>query len=60
MREFTLIELMYLMRSELFALHARVAGTLALLPEGSDKRRVALNNLRNIRRVSARRVHAPD
>lgn len=50
---------MYLTRNELFALHRQVADALALLPEGSPGRDTALTTLRNIRRVLARREHAP-
>lgn len=59
MRAYSLTELMYLTRNELFALHRQVADALALLPEGSPGRDTALTTLRNIRRVLARREHAP-
>jgi hypothetical protein len=45
--------------SELFGQHHRIVCTLAQLPDGSPERIVALTNLRNIRRVLARREFAP-
>lgn len=59
MRAYSLTELMNLTRNELFALHRRIVDALALLPEGSPERLTALANLRNIRRVLARREFAP-
>jgi hypothetical protein len=55
MRAYTLNELMTLSRTELFALHRRIVDALAQLPEDSPERLIALANLRNIRRVLARR-----
>ena len=46
-------------RAELLGLHHRIASALAQLPEGSPERLVAITNLRNIRRVLARREFAP-
>ena len=54
MRAYTLIELMYLTRAELFALHRQVVDALAQLPEGSPERLTAVANLGAIRRVLAR------
>ena len=59
MRAYSLTELMNLTRNELFVLHRQIADALALLPEGSAERDVAFANLRNIRRVLARREFAP-
>jgi len=59
MRAYTLTELMNLTRNELFALHQQIADALALLPEGSTERLSALDTLRNIRRVLARREFTP-
>src|ERR1700680_841542 len=53
MQAYTLNELMTLPRAELFALHRRIVDALALLPEGSPERLIALANLRDIRRVLA-------
>lgn len=54
MRAYSLNELMNLTRAELCALHRRILDALALLPEGSPERLIALANLRDIRRVLAR------
>ena len=54
MRAYTLNELWSLTRSELFALHRRIAADLAELPESSPERLIALTNLRIIRQVLAR------
>jgi hypothetical protein len=54
MRAYTLTELMYLTRAELFALHRKITDALALLPEGSPERLMGLTTLRDIRRVLAR------
>lgn len=54
MREYTLAELFRLTRAELFGLHHRIATQIALLPDSSPGRPIALTNLRNIRRVLAR------
>jgi hypothetical protein len=59
MRAYSLTELMNLTRNELFALHRQIADALALLPDGCPERNIALANLRNIRRVLARREFAP-
>ena len=59
MRAYTLTELMNLTRNQLFALHRQITDALALLPEGSPEHLAALNTLRNIRRVLARREFAP-
>lgn len=53
MRAYTLNELMILTRAELFALHRRIVDALALLPEDSPERLIALGNLRNIRQLLA-------
>ena len=55
MRAYNLTELMNLTRNELFALHRQITEALALLPEGSPERDMALATLRNIRRVLTRR-----
>lgn len=60
MRAYTLTELMSLTRAELFALHRRIVDALALLPEDSPDRLIALANLRDIRRVLAQPNLAPD
>ena len=52
MRAYSLSELLNLTRSELFALHAKIAAELATLPE--TDREVALDNLRKLRRVLTR------
>ena len=59
MRAYTLTELMSLTRYELFALHRKIVDALALLPEGSPERLIALATLRDIRRVLARNKFAP-
>jgi hypothetical protein len=59
MRAYTLTELMNLTRAELFALHRKMTGALALLPEGSPERFTALATLRDIRRVLGRAEFAP-
>ena len=51
MRAYSVSELFNLTRTELFALHARIVADLMALPEA--ERVVALQNLRNIRRVLA-------
>ena len=53
MRELALIELMYMTRQELFALHAHISGRLPQLPEDSPERRTAHVNLSNIERALA-------
>ena len=59
MRAYSLTELMNLTRNELFALHRQIADALALLPEGSPERQIALANLRGIRQVLGRQEFAP-
>ena len=59
MRAYTLTELMSLTRAELFGLHRQIVDALALLPEGSPERFIALANLRAIRRVLAQPRLAP-
>ena len=59
MQAYSLTELMNLTHNELFALHRRIADALALLPEGSPEQETAFANVRNIRRVLARREFAP-
>ncbi len=59
MRVWTLIELFRLTRAELFALHQDIVQTLKVMPDGDPDRRVALDNLANIRRVLARPNLAP-
>lgn len=59
MRAYSLNELFNLTRAELFALHADIANELAALPDGSDERAIALDNLRTIRRVLAQPQFAP-
>jgi hypothetical protein len=54
MRAYTLTELMSLTRAELFGLHRQIVDALALLPEGSPERFIALANLRDIRQVLSR------
>ena len=57
MRAYSLMELFNLTRAELFSLHAKV---VAELPELSgDDVEIALENLRNIRRVLAQPRCAP-
>lgn len=59
MRVWTSIELFRLTRAELFALHRDIVQDLAAMPDGDPERRVALDNLANIRRVLARPSLAP-
>ena len=59
MRTYSLTELMNLTRAELFALHRQITDAIVRLPEGSPEHLTALANLRNIRRVLARREFAP-
>ena len=59
MRVYSLTELFRLTRAELFGLHQRIASAFAQLPVGSAERQTALTNLRNIRRVLARRGLSP-
>ena len=59
MRAYSLSELMNLTRNELFALHRQIADALALVPEGSAERNIALTTLRYIRRALALREFAP-
>ena len=59
MRAYTLTELMSLTRAEVFALHRQIADALALVPEDSAERFIALANLRDIRRVLAQPGLAP-
>jgi hypothetical protein len=59
MRAYTLNELMSLTRTELFALYRRIVSALALLPQGSAERLIALANLRHIRRMLSRPNAAP-
>lgn len=59
MRAYSLTELMNLTRPELFALHRQIIDALALLPEGSPERVIALGTLRYIRGVLAGREFAP-
>jgi len=58
-RAYSLNELFYLTRDQLFALHAQIAVELDALPDDSPDRPVALQNLRNIRRVLGRPHHQP-
>jgi hypothetical protein len=51
MRAYSLNELFYLTRAELFALHAKIVTELSMLSDAD--RAVALDNLRNVRRVLA-------
>jgi hypothetical protein len=51
MRAYSLIELFTLTRTELFALHARIAAELPMLSD--PDRETALENLRKLRRVLA-------
>jgi hypothetical protein len=57
MRDYSLSELFCLTRAELFALHARIVAELASMPETG--RAVALDNLRNIRRILAKNNCSP-
>jgi hypothetical protein len=59
MRVLTKIELMRMTRLELLTLLRETANALVTSPEGSPDRANALINLRNIRRVLARRDLAP-
>jgi hypothetical protein len=59
MRVLTILELMRLSRIELCDLAARITNALAILPEGSAERANAVNTLRNIRFVLARRDFSP-
>ena len=59
MRVLTLTELMRLTRIELCSLLTQITNELGTYPEGSSERDNALTNLRNIRRVLARRQHVP-
>ena len=59
MREFALIELMYMTRQELFGLHAQISGQLPQLPEGSPERRIAQVNLCNIQMALAHFTLSP-
>jgi hypothetical protein len=53
MRVYSLEELFRLTRTELFALHHRIAAARMQLPESGPERLVALANLRNIRQTLA-------
>ncbi len=57
MRAYSLTELFCMTRAELFALHARIAAELPLLPEFD--RAVAADNLRKIRCALAHPTLAP-
>jgi hypothetical protein len=59
MRTYSLTELFYLTRNELFALHARVVAELSALPEDAEGRLAALDTLRLIRRALSRHRLAP-
>jgi hypothetical protein len=59
MRVLTLTELMRLTRIELCALLTRITNDLPAFPEGSVERANALQTLRNIRFVLARRYPSP-
>jgi hypothetical protein len=59
MQLFTMTELMRLTRKELCDLSGWITTLLPTLPEGSVEQQNARINLRNIRRVLARRDHAP-
>lgn len=59
MRAYSLTELMNLTRNQLFALNRQIADALAVLPDGSPERLIALATLRDIRRVLARCEFAP-
>ncbi len=59
MRAYSLNELFRLTRTELFALHAKIASELAALPDHSVDRSTAFANLRNIRSLLAQRKFAP-
>ena len=60
MRAYSLNELFRLTRAELFALHTQIANECAEMPEGSPERDIAINTLRDIRRVLARRCLVPE
>jgi hypothetical protein len=57
MRAYSLMELFNLTRAELFSLQAKMVAELPELSEGDAE--VALENLRNIRRVLAQPRWAP-
>ncbi len=57
MRAYSLNELFCLTRSELFALHARIAAELPTLCEAD--REIALDNLRKLRRALGHPRNAP-
>jgi hypothetical protein len=59
MRANPLNELFRLTRAELLALYAEIAAELASVPEMSTDREIALNNLRDIRRVLALKPRGP-
>jgi hypothetical protein len=59
MRVLAIEELMQLTRIELTGLVVRIKSALCDYPEGSVERENALINLRNIRRVLARRDFSP-
>ena len=54
MQVWTLNELLRLTRTELCALHREIAGAIVHLPEGTEEHRIAVENLRTIRRVLGR------
>lgn len=54
MRAYSFIELFHLTRTELLALHSKISAELPALPEPNPERAIALENLRNIRRILAR------
>ena len=57
MRAYSMNELFFMTRRELFDLHARIAAVLPALPE--PEREFALENLRGIRRVLAHPLKGP-
>ncbi|MBX3534577.1 MAG: hypothetical protein KF826_09515 [Xanthobacteraceae bacterium] len=59
MRVLTLTELFRLTRIELCDLAARITNAWPEYPEGSEAQHNALTNLRNIRRILARRDLSP-
>jgi hypothetical protein len=59
MRVLSIKELMRLTRVELIDLYVRITNALPDMPEGSEKRHIALMNLRNIRIVLARHDLTP-
>lgn len=59
MRVLTILELLQMTRIELCDLAARITNTLPSYPEASDEYAAARINLRNIRRVLARRDCTP-